>query len=56
MTYGTTYSIDVFNKNPGAGVTVAVFGQNRLTPGCYGVGTLALQSQHEAGLAARRRT
>lgn len=38
---GTSYSIQTAAQNPQAGVTVAIFDGNSLTPGRYGIGMIA---------------
>jgi hypothetical protein len=47
---GQTYTIENFNTNPTAGVTVAIFDNNSFTPGRYGVGILQQPPQDGAGI------
>ncbi|HEX4773772.1 MAG TPA: PEP-CTERM sorting domain-containing protein [Bryobacteraceae bacterium] len=45
-----TYSIENFNTNPTAGVTVAIFDNHSFTPGRYAVGILQEPPQDGAGI------
>ena len=49
---GQTYTIENFDTNPNAGLTVAIFDQTSFTPGRYGVGILAQPPQDGAGIIA----
>jgi len=49
---GQTYSVENFNTNTTAGVTVAIFDQNSFNPGRYGIGILQQPPQDGAGIIA----
>ena len=49
---GQTYTIENFNTNPTAGLTVAIFDQNSFSPGRYGIGILQQPPQDGAGFIA----
>ena len=49
---GQTYTIDNFNTNPIAGLTVAIFDQNSFNPGRYGIGILQQPPLDGAGFVA----
>jgi hypothetical protein len=49
---GQTYTIENFNTNPTAGMTVAIFDQNSFNPGRYGIGILQQPPQDGAGFVA----
>jgi hypothetical protein len=47
---GQTYTIENFDTNPTAGLTVAIFDQNSFTPGRYAIGILQQPPQDGAGI------